>query len=69
MLSREREKLETALSAHQGYGRHAPILMFVIDTNKEQLADQGSQIASRFRRRDSRHQQRSRRHHLSHSRQ
>ena len=61
MLSREREKLETALGGIKDMGG-VPDLVFVIDTNKEALADQGGEPPQDSGRRDPRHQLRSGRH-------
>ena len=67
-LQRERDKLDRSLGGIKDMGG-LPDLLFVIDTNKEDIAIKearrlGVPVAA-----DRRHQQRSRRHHLRGSRQ
>ena len=64
MLTRERDKLETALGGIKDMGG-VPDLMFVIDTNKEAIAIKEAQAPQHPGGRDPRHQLRSGRHHLS----
>src|SRR5579885_1687166 len=63
MMSRQRDKLDRALGGIKDMGG-IPDLLFVIDTNKEQLAVKEAAAADSGRR-YSRHQLRPRRHHLS----
>ena len=63
MLSREREKLERALGGIKDMGG-TPDLIFVIDTNKEQLAVKEAKPPQDSRRSGARHELRSGRHHL-----
>ena len=62
MLAREKEKLERALGGIKDMGG-TPDLIFVIDTNKEQLAIQEAKRLDPGRR-HRRHELRPRRHHL-----
>ena len=68
MLSREKDKLERALGGIKDMGG-TPDLIFVIDTNKEQLAIQEAQAPRHPGGGDRRHQLRSGWHHLPGSRQ
>ena len=63
MMSRERDKLEKALGGIKDMGG-VPDLIFVIDTNKEQLAIKEAEVGWHPGRRDRRHQLRPGRHHL-----
>ena len=68
LLTRERDKLEKALGGIKDMGG-TPDLIFVIDTNKEQLAIKEANRLKIPVVADSRHQLRSGRHHLSDPRQ
>ena len=67
-LQRERDKLDRALGGIKDMGG-VPDLMFVIDTNKEDIAIKEAQRLNIPVAGDRRHQLRSGRHHLSRSRQ
>ena len=62
-LQRERDKLDRALGGIKDMGG-LPDLLFVIDTNKEDIAIKEARAAQRAGRRRGRHQLRSGRHHL-----
>ena len=67
-LQRERDKLDRSLGGIRDMGG-LPDLIFVIDTNKEDIAIAGSAAAEHSGRRDRRHQLRSEGHHLPRARQ
>ena len=62
-LQRERDKLDRSLGGIKDMGG-LPDMIFVIDTNKEDIAIAGSAAAQHSRRRDRRYQFRSQGHHL-----